>query len=232
MSMEANMKFLNDWYFNVNFSKKIFKAKIVCFLSILLLAPTVSLSANEGVNRAKAFFADLVTLEGHFSQKVQGAQLNVTDQSSGHFVIKRPGQFRWVYTKPYAQEIVADGAKIWVYDEDLEQVTIKPFNATLGSTPAALLSGTTPLQENFVMEEVAPDGTMRRVQLSPKDNEASFTQIILGFVGGLLVRMELMDNLDQLTLLTFTDIKKNQSVNAASFQFDTPKNADVFDTTK
>jgi len=232
MSMEANMKFLNGWYFNLNFSKKIFKAKVVYFLFILLLAPTASLTANEGIDRAKAFFADLVTLEGHFSQKVQGAQLNVTDQSSGYFVIKRPGQFRWVYTVPYAQEIVADGAKIWVYDEDLEQVTIKAFNAMLGSTPAALLSGNTPLQENFIMEEVAPDGIMLRVQLSPKDNEASFTQIILGFVGRLLVRMELMDNLGQLTLLTFTDIRKNQSVNAVSFQFDIPKNADVFDTTK
>ncbi len=226
------MKFLSGGYFNLNFSQKIFKIRLACFLFVLLLAPAVSLSANEGVSIAKAFFADLVTLEGHFSQKVQGAQLNVTDQSNGYFVINRPGQFRWVYTEPYAQEIVANGAKIWIYDEDLEQVTIKPFNATLGSTPAALLSGNTPLQENFIMEEVAPDGTMRRVQLSPKGSEASFTQIILGFVGRLLVRMELMDNLDQLTLLTFTEIKKNQPVNPASFQFDTPKNADVFDTTK
>lgn len=183
-------------------------------------------SAKELLNN---FFSDLKTLTADFEQVVQNSQLNAVERASGKLWIQRPGKFRWNYDKPYVQEIVSNGEKIWIYDADLEQVTIKQVNKTLGNTPALLLSNDKPIEESFTIYQMDKGLSLNWVELQPKDNEAGFNSIRLGFDKKRLAEMLLEDNLGQTTRLIFSGLKRNQVVNSALFNFVPPKNADVFD---
>ena len=113
--------------------------------------------------------------------------------------IKRPGRFRWDYKTPYRQQIVADGERLWSYDEDLEQVTVQRVSEVLTSTPAMLLSGDQPLEDVFVIEELAPANSVRQVLLTPKSADSNVTEITLHFDGGTLVSIRALDNFGNTT---------------------------------
>lgn len=204
-------------------------------LTRLFLAGSLFFSGNvfalDGVETLRAFFKDLKTLNAEFNQSVLNAQLSVTDLSSGTLYIDRPGQFRWDYKSPYEQEIVSNGKKVWIFDKDLEQVTVKPFDATMGNTPALLLSSNEALENGFLMRNMNQANGMQWVELVPKDADAGFTGIQLGFEKGELRQMHLSDNLGQTTQLVFSKVKRNLSLDNNLFQFNVPAGADVFDTT-
>ena len=182
------------------------------------------------------FFTDLKTLTADFEQSVQNSTLNAAERASGTLWIERPGKFRWNYNTPYVQEIVSNGDKLWIYDADLEQVTIKKINKTLGNTPALLLSNDKPIDESFNILEMDKGHILDWVELSPKDDEAGFTRIRLGFgkvgMNKRLLEMVLEDNLGQTTRLVFLNLKRNEPVDSALFNFTPPKNADIFDNSK
>jgi len=180
----------------------------------------------------ESFFSGLKTLTATFQQTVQNPQLNTTENASGLLWIERPGKFRWNYEKPYLQEIVSNGEKVWIFDADLEQVTIKQVNNTLGNTPAVLLSTDKPISDTFSFEEMDKGLRLKWVELKPKDTEAGFNGIQLGFNKTQLEEMLLEDNLGQLTRLIFSDVSRNQTLDSDLFNFIPPKNADIFDSSK
>ncbi|OAI16578.1 outer membrane lipoprotein carrier protein LolA [Methylomonas lenta] len=197
---------------------------------VILAALSVTAYADESpINQLKAFLKASASLSADFKQ-VSYNQAGQAGQSSfGQFYLSRPGKFRWDYKMPFAQEIVSNSDKVWFYDADLEQVTVKQLDDSLGSTPALLLTGQVDIDEKFVLEEQGNDDDMNWIKLSPKNEESGFKYILIGLNHGQLGGMELSDNFGQLTRIYFSNIKLNPSLDASLFNFKPPKNVDVFE---
>ncbi len=196
----------------------------------LLLLPLTSY-AGVASERLDDFFANVKTLQADFHQTLIDDKGHTVKEANGVLVMQRPGKFRWDYLQPYKQLIVADGKKIWVYDSELEQVTVKPMDAALGSTPALLLSGTKPLQENFIITELGPSDGLEWVELSPKVPDSSFERVRLAFDKTNLQRMELVDNFGQLTWLEFKKLERNVHPDPKLFVFSPPVGVDIIGDT-
>lgn len=208
------------------------KVFLKLFFPVLLFFSPIVNAEPTAVEVLQNFFKNLKTLSADFKQSVENSQLSTVELSKGKLWIERPGKFRWDYKTPYLQEIVSDGKKIWIYDADLEQVTVKTIDQTLGNTPALLLSDNKPLTDSFTINEAGQFDGLSWVELVPKDTDAGFSSIRLGFDKQQLVEMLLKDNLGQMTMLTFKQVKRNKTVDAKLFQFTPPPGADVFDTSQ
>ncbi len=197
-------------------------------LALLALA-LVSLDAAAGQARQRLdnFYDNTRTLRADFSQEVRDANERVLQQAQGVFIMQRPNRFRWDYSKPFVQQIVADGKKLWIYDTDLEQITVKPLDTALGNTPALLLSGGKPLEQSFTVTEQADSDGLSWVLLAPKGKDTSFESIRLGFSATGIARMELQDNLGQRTLLSFRNLQTNPTLKDKMFEFKPPAGVDV-----
>lgn len=181
------------------------------------------------IAQLKAFLHSSASLSADFKQ-VSINKAGQTGQSSfGKFYLSRPGKFRWNYQKPFAQEIVSNGGKVWFYDADLEQVTVKALDDSLGSTPALLLTGQVDIEEKFKLEEQGREDDLHWVKLSPKNEESGFKYILIGLNGGQLGGMELSDNFGQLTRIYFSNIQVNPALSDTLFNFKAPKGADIFE---
>lgn len=180
------------------------------------------------ITQLEAFLKASSTLAAEFKQVVINEQGNPSQTSYGVFYLHRPGKFHWQYQRPFTQTIIANGGKVWFYDTDLEQVTIKKLDKSLGSTPALLLSGEITLRDNFTLEQQGTDEGMQWVRLLPKSPESSFKYIMIGLNKGSLGGMELSDNFGQLTRIYFSNLKVNTKLAPDLFKFATPKGVDVF----
>ena len=197
-------------------------------LTFFLVNSSTTQAADEPVKQLQAFLKSSKSLTADFKQVLINESGKPTQTSSGIFYLQRPGKFRWNYLKPFQQEIVSTSGKVWFYDTDLDQVTIKKLDESVGSTPALLLSGTISLDDNFTMEDQGVDGEMQWIKLLPKNQESSFKYILIGLNKGLLGGMELSDNFGQLTRIYFTNVQLNPPIKASMFEFIAPKGADVF----
>ena len=176
------------------------------------------------------FVNDVQTLQGRFEQSLIDADQQLVEESSGTLEIQRPGQFRWVYTEPYEQVLVADGSNVWSYDVDLAQVTVKPQAEVLSNTPAALLGGSPDALEQFDYIGSFVDRGTVWVTLRPKDRDNGFAKVELGFNDGKLSRMLFSDNLEQTTLIALFDVSLNLEIDADHFEFDPPDDVDIVGT--
>ncbi|HRE16526.1 MAG TPA: outer membrane lipoprotein chaperone LolA, partial [Rhodocyclaceae bacterium] len=167
------------------------------------------------------------TLRAEFSQLVVVKGGKKPQQSSGTLAIARPGKLRWEIVKPYPQLMLGDGQKFWIYDPELAQVTVKKMGDALGGTPAAILSGGNDFERNFKLKEAGESEGLQWVEAIPKNSEAGFDKVRLGFTGSDLKAMELFDNFGQTTLLHFTKIERNPALPVGLFQFKPPKGVDV-----
>lgn len=183
---------------------------------------------DKPVQQLKTFLSSTRSLTADFKQVLVNEAGNPAQTSYGVFYLQRPGKFRWDYLKPFQQQIVSTSGKVWFYDTDLEQVTIKKLDESVGSTPALLLSGDVSLEENYTMEQQGTDGDMQWVKLVPKNQDSSFKYLLIGLENGSLSGMELSDNFGQLTRIYFSAIKLNVPVQPSIFEFQPPKGADVF----
>ncbi len=200
------------------------RAVILLFLCALAV-PTF---AGSGPERLHAFLDQFRSLRAEFQQSVFDEDARQLDDASGMVYIERPGRFRWDYTKPYRQEIVGDGEKVWIYDSELEQVMVRPLGDALGDTPVMLLSSDEPVEHSFDVRAIdGPDG-YDWAGLTPLGDEVNFTEIRLGFDGDTLRIMELKDAFGQLTRLRFANVERNIDLDAGLFQFTPPEGADVF----
>jgi outer membrane lipoprotein carrier protein len=194
---------------------------VACALALPLIAHA------GGVDRLKAFVADAKTAEADFTQTVTDKQGRVTQQASGRMAFARPGKFRWDYDKPYEQVIVGDGAKLWLYDADLEQVTVKPLGDVIAGTPAALLAGDNAIEKYFSLKDAGKADGLEWLDATPKNKDTSFERIRMGFKGDTLVQMELFDFFGQRTTLTLSHFARNPAIAPTRFTFTPPKGADI-----
>ncbi|MDO6387995.1 MULTISPECIES: outer membrane lipoprotein chaperone LolA [unclassified Uliginosibacterium] len=195
-------------------------------LSLLCLAaPTLAFAA--AIEQLQQFLDGSKTARASFTQKVISKTGRAGQNASGTMSFLRPGKFRWEYTKPYNQLIVADGSKLWSYDKELNQVVIKPMSQALGATPAALLAGSNDFQKNFSLREDGAADGLEWVEATPRSNEAGFERVRIGMKGNLPQAMEVRDNFGQLTVLQFSAFERNPVLPADAFRFTPPKGADV-----
>jgi outer membrane lipoprotein carrier protein len=175
----------------------------------------------------REFLAQTVTLQAHFSQVLLEADSAHAQASEGTFYLHRPQRFRWDYEAPAPQLVVADGEHLWLFDPDLEQVTVRRLDDGLSDTPAMLLSGDGVLEDSFRLGASYLEEGLDWVELAPRSEAADFAAVRVGFKDGLLASMELMDALGQTTVIRFSDVRVNPTLDPSLFQFTPPPGADV-----
>jgi outer membrane lipoprotein carrier protein len=197
---------------------------VLVFTGLACGAPVSAATGREALNQ---FLSGLRTLEAEFHQTLYDENLKELEQARGLLFLERPDRFRWDYRQPNAQLIVGDGEKVWLYDRELAQVTVRKIDVTLGSTPAMILSSREPVEKNFEVSNLAGEDDLTWVGLTPRQKDAGFVQIRIGFAEGALRRMELTDNFGQLTRLEFSNLIRNQSIIPDAFRFSPPAGVDV-----
>ncbi len=185
--------------------------------------------ASPGLDSLRYFFEEIQTFEANFGQQVLDESLQSLDDGRGRVWIKRPGKFRWDYDPPDAQEIVGDGERVWIYDIELEQVTVRDQRTALGRTPAILLAGAEDTEKNYTIIDIGTQGRFDWVNLIPLDEDSSFTEVRIGFEDNRLRLMELVDTLGQRTRMSFVDLKENEPIDDRVFDFLPPLGVDVID---
>jgi len=193
----------------------------------VMLGSSLSAMAADGVTLLKQFVASTQAARGTFVQSVYRANGGRGEESKGDFIFERPGKFRWNYSAPYPQVLVGDGTRLWSYDPDLAQVTVKTMGDALGGTPAAILSGSGDLDKSFTLEDGGEGNGMTWAVATPKASDSSFASMKLGFDGRRLVGMEIRDNFGQITLLKFTEFEANPAIAPDAFVFTPPAGVDV-----
>ena len=173
------------------------------------------------------YLTDVTTMRAQFRQILLDENQQIVQNAGGVLALKRPGQFRWDYTDPYEQLVLSDGAYLWLYDADLEQVTVKALDVSLASTPAMLLSGDASMTDGFTLQEAGQYGEVFWMTLVPRSQDTDFRNISLGFVDGQLQLMELEDSLDQVTRIILQEVERNPELEDESFQFAPPEGSDV-----
>ena len=204
------------------------------FISSTLGAMALSLACTAGVHAAaldqfKTFVASTKAARGEFTQRQvkKSDTAKVAAPSTGTFLFARPGKFIWTYVKPYEQVLQADGEKLYIYDKDLNQVTVKKLGDALGSSPAAILFGSNDLDKNFTLSEAGTRDGLEWLNAKPKAKDSAFEQISIGLRNGAPEAMELRDAFGATSVLSFKNFEKNPSLTANQFQFVVPKGADV-----
>lgn len=205
-------------------SRLLFSAWLALGLMAVCATPA---AAGDAVAALRAFIDQTRTLTAAFEQSVEAAQSKRILRSSGRLGLQRPGRFRWDYDKPYPQQIVADGERIWIYDTELEQVTVKPLSDTLGSAPSLLLSGGIDLDASFSYQPLGMRDGTDWVELVPTQPDSNFEKVRIGFAQGKLTAMELVDSFGQVTRFQFTDVQVNPPLDSARFHFVPPPGVDV-----
>jgi len=198
-------------------------------LAVFLLMLVVPLPSwgGEAIERLDRFTTGLQSFSAGFVQTVYDEEQRPVQESHGQAWLQRPGLFRWEYETPYKQTIVADGERLWIYDEDLDQVTVKKVERALGTAPIMLLSRREPLEEQFEIMERGQREGLYWVELQPRVDDTDFRRIFLGFDEQALKVMELRDRFDQATQIRFHHVRLNPELAADRFQFTPPAGVDV-----
>jgi outer membrane lipoprotein carrier protein len=195
-------------------------------LAPMLLGAVITAHAG-GIDRLNQFMSATQSATADFEQRIYGREGKVVQASRGSLAFSRPGRFRWTYIKPYAQLIVGDGVRVWIYDEELKQVTVRKLDLALGATPAALLAGSNEALKAFTLKDEGARDGLEWVEAVPRDKESSFERIRMGFGFSGIERMQLVDTFGQTTELQFSAFQRNPRVDSAQFRFVPPPDADV-----
>ena len=179
------------------------------------------------VDQLHQFLSTTRTLKADFSQMVVGKGGRKPQHSSGVVAISRPGKLRWDIQKPYPQLVVGDGEKIWIYDTELKQITVRKAGQAISGSPAALLSGNNDLEKNFTLKEAGEAEGMAWVEATPKASDSGFESVRLGFAGSDLKAMDLQDSFGQTTHVRFSRLERNPALPASTFKFTPPAGVDV-----
>ena len=196
----------------------------------LVAALLFALSATalaDSVERFQVFVRTTPSAQASFEQKVYDKAGKLVQSATGTFSFQRPGKFRWTYAKPNPQLIVGDGAKVWIWDEDLNQVTVRRLSRAIGTTPAALLAGAADVTQAFAMQDLGARDGLEWLEARPRDKEAGFERIRLGLGTAGVEAMELVDPFGQTTVLRFSSLVRNPKLEPDTFRFTPPKGADV-----
>ncbi|OGT29637.1 MAG: outer membrane lipoprotein carrier protein LolA [Gammaproteobacteria bacterium RIFCSPHIGHO2_12_FULL_35_23] len=192
---------------------------------LLFLPMIVMAGAVEDLNSK---LAGITSITANFKQQVLSEDGTPLQTSKGSMAILRPGKFRWTTTSPLNQIIITNGTKLWIYEPDLEQVTIQNLTNNIGQTPLLLLTNKDiVLQNNFLVEQISTTQVGEWFKLLPKANNSSFKQITIGFVQNKITYLKLLNQLGQTTEIFFSQVKINSPLSANLFSFKIPSNVDV-----
>lgn len=196
------------------------------YLSVLLLLPALAMAS--GLEQLQEFLKNTKTASGSFEQKVLDKNGKVIDQDSkGEFLFSRPGHFVWEYTAPYYQSMVSDGKTLWVWDKDMNQVTVRTVKGALPSSPASVLFGTAELSKEWVTENLPDADGLEWVKLLPKHKDGNFEEVSIGMKYNKPCILSFKGSLGEISTLKFSNIKTGIKAPSNTFTFEIPKGADV-----
>lgn len=195
------------------------------FLLLIVLLPGAASASS--VDALKGLLEQTVTARAHFAQMVLDKNLKMLQQATGTMQFSRRGRFRWEYDKPYEQVIVGDGSRLWIYDKDLNQVTVRKLDRALGASPAALLAGSNEISKSYTFTALGNQEGLDWLEAVPKTQDTAFEKIRLGFGKSGLEALELRDQFGQVTVIKFTTIERNLKLAPEAFRFTPPKGAAV-----
>jgi outer membrane lipoprotein carrier protein len=197
--------------------------KLILFLAALLPAAACAASIDE----LKALLAQTTTARAQFAQIVLDRNMKRLQQATGTMQFSRPGRFRWEYDRPHEQLIVGDGKRVWLYDKELNQVTVRRMDRALGSSPAAILAGSNDIEKDYALSAAGGSGGLEWLEAVPRAQDTAFERVRLGFGKAGLEAMELRDQFGQITVIKFSTMERNIKLPDESFRFTPPKGADV-----
>ena len=195
-------------------------------LTVFRVAP----ARAGGIDQLRSFLTQTRSARGAFVQRVGGRSSTKVQTSSGTFVFQRPGRFRWVYTAPYEQVIVADGETLYLFDKDLNQVTVKKLAGAIPASPASILFGSNQFEKEFEVAEAGERDGLAWIVATPRARDTPFDRIEIGFRDGLPMAMQLADSFGQTSQLRFEKLERNPAVDPQTFRFTPPPGADVLDS--
>ncbi len=210
----------------------------ITILSKLLLGVAITLASvgtglaqsadkQDDLDKLRNFTSSLSTFSAAFEQTVYDADSNPLQNSTGTASLKRPGKFLWHYKTPTEQKIIADGEKVWIYDIELDQVTVSALDERASGTPLALLMGDSPLEDEFSIKAQGEADGIAWFELVPNNNDTDFEKIFLGLDKAGLAVMELRDNFGQATQIRFENYQGNIPLDDVMFDFKPPAGVDV-----
>lgn len=197
--------------------------KLFLFLAALLPAAAGASSIAE----LKALLAQTTTARAQFAQIVLDRNMKKLQQATGTMQFSRPGRFRWEYDRPHEQLIVGDGKRVWLYDKELNQVTVRRMDRALGSSPAAILAGSNDIEKDYALSTVGSRDGLEWLEALPRAQDTAFERVRFGFGKTGLEAMELRDQFGQITVIKFSTIERNVKLPGELFRFTPPKGADV-----
>ena len=207
--------------------------KIKCFICLLawyLFASAIQVqAASPDKNPLDVFLEGLNTFSADFEQSLLDSSGEVLETTKGTVRLHRPAMFSWLYSEPYTQKIISDGNTLWVYEEDLEQVTISDVTDAIEDTPALIFSGNYRLAEHYVINELENDDEHAWLELTPRDIESHYRSLRLAFSDNELAAMILFDSLGQTLFITFMNTSRNPDLNRELFRFVPAADIDVID---
>ena len=199
---------------------------------IVIVAMLVSLSspvrADDATQRLQAALKKMDNLTAEFKQTLLDEDKNVVQQSRGTLALQRPGKFAWLYIEPFEQQIVGDGNELWVYDVELEQVTVKPMDAGISNAPIMILMKQSDVTQQFDVTEVGQRKFLYWVELKPHAADLEYSRIFIGLEDDNVRAMELQDQFGQSTQIVFENMRVGVVHNPATFKFVPPAGVDVF----
>lgn len=206
--------------------------KYIAFLIIFFFH--VSAHADTAATTLSQLLKNIQTMRADFTQTITDKNAKQVQHSTGQMALQRPGKFRWEVKKPVAQVVVTNGSRLWIYDPDLEQVTIRLLTKEVGQSPAMLLSNTNIVLEKDYMVATTNENnsSLNWFLLKPKNKNSIFAVIKLGFSSSQIREMVLQDQLGHTTSIEFYNIKLNPGLSSSLFAFRVPPHVDVIDETK
>lgn len=200
--------------------------RALAFAAACVLALPAQASA---VAALREFLARTRTARGEFTQQVTRGEKAAAPPSSGTFSFERPGKFRWIYARPYEQVLVADGERLYLFDKDLNQVTVKKISAALPASPASILFGGNEFERDFALAEGGTRDGLQWLTATPRVKESQFERIEIGFREGVPAMMVLADSFGQVSRLAFVRFERNAKLDPQLFRFVPPAGADVIE---
>jgi len=193
--------------------------------ALLIFNPAFAADAEHRLNAA---LKNLDNVTADFKQTLLDEDKKVIQNSRGTLAIQRPGKFAWIYKDPFEQQIVADGKELWIYDIELDQVTVKPMDSGLASAPIMILMKQNDVGEEFIVSEVGQREYLYWIELKPVAKDLEYSQIYIGLEEGEIRAMELRDNFGQSTQIVFENLRVGVVHDPATFIFTPPEGVDVY----
>ena len=202
--------------------------KLLSLAGALVLALSATFAHADALEQLRSFAAQTKSARGEFTQRIIKSG-KAGETSSGTFAFTRPGKFRWNYAKPYEQVLVADGVRLWIFDKDLNQVTVRKLGDALGESPAAILFGSSDLDKSFKLKDAGTHDGIDWLEATPRSKDSTFERVVIGFRNGAPEAMELHDAFGQVSQLSFRNFVRNPEISSDQFAFVPPKGADVYE---